>query len=36
MTTVMVLIVVASLFSWAVHDLQAFAEHYVSCKHAND
>ena len=36
MTTVMVLIVVASLFSWAVHDLQAFAEQYVSCKHAND
>ena len=36
MTTVMVLIVVVPLFSWAVHDLQAFAEQYVSCKHAND
>jgi hypothetical protein len=29
-------LVAAPLFAWAVHDLQAFAEQYVSRKHAND
>lgn len=36
MPVVVVLLVTAPLFAWALHDLQAFAERYVACKHAND
>jgi hypothetical protein len=36
MTTGVVFLSLAPFFAWAVHDLQAYAEQYVSRKHAND
>lgn len=36
MATIAVFLLTAPLFAWAIHDLQAFAEQYVSRKHAND
>ena len=36
MTLAVILVIVSALTSWAVHDVQAFAEHYVTRKHAND
>jgi hypothetical protein len=36
MTLTVILLITAPLTTWAVHDLQAFAEQYVTRKHAND
>jgi hypothetical protein len=36
MTLAVVLVSVSALTTWAVHDLQAFAEQFVTRKHAND
>lgn len=36
MTSTVVFLATAPIFMWAVHDLQAFAEQYVTNRHAND
>jgi hypothetical protein len=36
MTLAVILAVASAFTTWAVHDVQAFVEQYVTRKHAND
>jgi hypothetical protein len=36
MTLAVILLITVPFTTWAVHGLQAFAEQYVTRKHAND